>query len=153
MREVMPYARDPISEVWDAAAPAVLRRAVSARGRWVSSRIADWSETQRAELLGLWGIDVAGPDDVPSGAARSRWARGFVRAVYAANRKAARPRSIEIHVGRRMPALGVIPAGRAFRIRTHPGGKKARQYAERKAAGRDGDRTPGYLPPDRRDWE
>ena len=148
----MPYARDPVSEVWDAAASAVLRRAVSARGKWVSSRIADYSETQRAELLALYGVDIAGPDDVPSGVARSRWARGFVRAVHAANRKAPRPRAIQLEVGRRVPAVGVIPAGRAFRIRTHPGGKKARAFAERRARGRDGDRTPGYLPPDRRDW-
>lgn len=149
----MGYARDPVSEVWDAAAAAVLRRAVSARGKWVSSRIADWTPDKRAELLALYGVDVAGPDDVPSGVARSRWARGFVRAVHAANRASKRPRAVQLEIGRRVPAVGVIPAGRTFRIRTHPGGKKAREFAERKAgADRTGDRTPGYLPPDRRDW-
>jgi len=129
-----------VSVLWDAAAAALLGRARRARGQWAGTRIADPSPRQRAALLAAYGID---PDagDRPSTAtrrgglnARTRWARGFVRAVYYANdtRHGGPGLALEVEVGAHKPALGVIPAGRAVRLRVRRGGSVALRAVARK---------------------
>jgi len=80
------------------------------------------------------GINVLGTDQW----GRDRWAAGFIRAVYyqhkwyyAQGRFGPRrtvandARGIRYELGRRVPVLGVIPAGRAVRIMSKPGGAAA----------------------------
>jgi len=80
----MPGAsRDPVSEIFDAKARKLLSRAYAARGTWVQDWLADPGIRARSSFLGM-GINVDGPDPVPGGGgldARSRWGRGFIRAV------------------------------------------------------------------------
>ena len=136
----MPAERDPVSVLWDRGAAQLLGRARRVRGAWASTRIADPTPRQRAALLAVYGID---PDsrDRPSTStrrgglnARTRWARGFVRAVYYANdtRHGGPGLALEIEVGAHKPALGVIPAGRAVRLRVRKGGQVAARAVARK---------------------
>ena len=147
----MPFARDPVSVMFDDGARALLGRAYAARGSWVSTRLADPGPRHVAQLA-LLGVNPYGPDD-PSVAgghgldARTRWARGFVRALYyqhrwyssaggkgwrRAKRSAPGGRgALEVKVGPRVRALGVLPAGREIRVRVHPGGQPARRAAVR----------------------
>lgn len=151
----MPYTRDPVSVMWDAAALTVLRRARAARGGWYGTRLADPGAGQRAALLGLYGIDPDGPDTAAGREARTRWARGFVRAVYYHSRGGRQ--AIQVEIGRRVPARGVIPAGRAVRVRTRTGGDVAKRAAARLPEDQriyDASGSPGarWADPDRRDW-
>lgn len=136
------FERDPVSVLWDNAAVALLERARKARGGWQGTRIADPSPRQLAALLGL-GIDPL-KRDVPSavgGRARggagldckTRWARGFARAVWYANDRGngGPGLSLEFEVGVHKPALGVIPAGRAVRLRVRRGGSVSRRIVRR----------------------
>lgn len=136
----MTAERDPVSVLWDGAAAQLLARARSARGGWAGTRIADPSPRQRAALQRVHGIDPDGPDR-PSTArrrggvnARTRWARGFVRAVYYANdtRHGGPGLALEVQVGAHKPPLGVIPAGRAVRLRVRRGGQVAMRAVARK---------------------
>ncbi len=149
----MPAAeRDPVSQWWDGAARRLLARAYAGRGSWVATRLVDPSPRQVARARSL-GIDLAGPDPVRAlpgrGVnARDRWSRAFVRAVYFQHRwysgkpgggwreaRRASPRSasaIEVELGRRVPGRGLIPAGRAVRVRTRPGGGAAYRAVGRK---------------------
>jgi len=82
---VMP-GRDPVSVPFDAAARRLLARAYASPGTWVSVWLPDPSMRQRTAMASA-GVrsDLTGPDPVPAGGglnARTRWARGFVRAVY-----------------------------------------------------------------------
>lgn len=130
----MPFTRDPVSVLWEGPAARILERAYEAGGAWFGTRIVDPSPRQLG-ITAEMGIRVDGPDRVPGRRARTRWARAFVRAIERANREAGKPRSIEWEVGRHIAASpgGGRPAGRAFRIRTHPGGQAARDAARRKA--------------------
>lgn len=157
-----------MSVLWDSAAAALLERARKARGGWQGTRIADPSDRQRAALLGL-GIDVLGKD-VPSAAggrarggagldAKTRWARGFARAVWYANdrRNGGPGLSLELEVGVHKPPLGVIPAGRAVRLRVRRGGMVSRRIVQRMPdAGRiydDAGQAAGrWSDPSLRDW-
>ena len=132
--------RDPVSILWDGAARSLLRRAVDAKGEWQGTRIADPSERQRAMIRAL-GINVNARDN-PSAIggratgplnAKTRWARGFVRAVFYHNdrRHGGRGRSLEIEIGRYLPAGATVPAGYAVRLRTVRGGSVARRAAQR----------------------
>jgi hypothetical protein len=143
------YARDPVSELFDVPARRLLARAYEARGQWVMTRLADPSPRHVA-LLASWGINPYGPDNAPTLAGtrqdmRSRWGRGFARSVFyiekwhggAAGLRQSRlmtpnqTRSVVIEIGRRVRAAGVIPAGRAVRIRTVPGGAAATRHARK----------------------
>src|SRR5215469_6661767 len=78
--------RDPVSELFDDGARAFLGRAYAGPGAWHPTRLQD-PEPRHVRAFASAGIDVAGPDDAsvpgrPGLHARSRWARGFVRAVY-----------------------------------------------------------------------
>jgi hypothetical protein len=124
--------RDPLSVAWDAAAQTVLARAYAAKGAWVAVRIADPSARQAEAALAL-GINPLGPDNRSTRRktggvnARDRWRRAFVRAVHYHS-----GRPLEIQVGRKLPARGVIPAGRPVRIRVRRGGAAAMRAVARK---------------------
>jgi hypothetical protein len=141
---VPPLERDPVSVMLDGRARVLLSRAYADRGQWVFGRLADPTPAERAEASGR-GIDVTGPDapSVRSARgglnARSRWGRGLVRALYYQHRnystagtaelRTARrtsPRSagaLRVQIGRRLPAAGVFPAGRAVRVQLASGGR------------------------------
>lgn len=157
--------RDPVSVLFDIGAAAFLERAYAARGQWVGSRVADPAARHLVALRAM-GIDPLGRDN-PSAEggrrgglnARDRWRRGFVRAVYYANdsRHGGRGRAIEIQVGRKVPARGIIPPGRAVRIRTRRGGGVALRAVDRKPeAARiwvgDHERGGRFSDPALRDW-
>lgn len=158
----MTFVRDPVSVMWDRAAGRLVARAYAARGELVSTRITAPSGAQRAWLA--WqGINPDGPDNTSAAGgrggpapARTRWARGFVRAMHYANRGG--DAALVVEVGRMMPPRGVIPAGRAVRARIHRGGPAALAAAKQlPAADRiyDADGQPGdrWSDPDRRDWQ
>lgn len=146
--------RDPVSVIFDAGARALLDRAYRAPGQWRPTRLADPEPRHLAEFAAR-GISVLGPDDasVPGGPglnARSRWARAFVRALYhqhtlwsggapgvwrGERRRVPRPAAeIELRVGHRVPALGVLPAGRMIHLRYDPG-RPAQLVRDRGEAG------------------
>jgi hypothetical protein len=83
----MTFARDPISEQFDGAAAAHLRRAFNRRGEWVPAFVANPSPEWLAwALANGWGR-LRGPDDAPGGRARTRWCRAYVRACHNLHRK------------------------------------------------------------------
>jgi hypothetical protein len=172
----MPYARDPVSELLDRGARRLLERAYQApSGTWVSTRLADPSPEHEQWAAGI-GIDrLMGPDrpTTDSGkntTAYTRWGRAFVRALYyqhkhygdrsglrSEKRMVAYGAPLQVEWGRRMPALGVIPAGRAVRVRIAYGGATslrvvkgksddARIYAD------DGSRAGRHADPEKLDW-
>jgi len=133
-----------VAEAFDAGARRLLERAYTNQGTWVATRIADPNLRARTRLLAL-GIAWNGPDPVNNlpgkGVdARDRWTRAFIRALYYQHRwysgkpgggwrKRTTARSasaLQVEVGRRVPVRGVIPAGRAIRIRMRRGGTTAR---------------------------
>jgi hypothetical protein len=144
------WARDPLSELLDEGARDFLTRVYAARGQWVTTRLADPNPAVDRFARDLLGIDPEGPDDarVRTGKPnpmRSRWARAFARAVYhqhkwyggvrglrSVRRMEPYRRALEIEAGRRMPARGIVPAGRIMRARLRPGGKKAISAVVRK---------------------
>lgn len=165
----MPYERDPVSVLWDTAAAALLGRARSARGGWQGTRVADPSGRQRAALLAI-GINP-NARDMPSAAggrarggaglnAKTRWVRGFTRAVWYANdrRHGGPGLALEFQVGRWKPAGVRVPAGYAVRLRVHRGGTEAaRRAAEamdrrKRIWGKDGEHGPRWSDPGLRDW-
>lgn len=171
----MAYARDPVSVRFDAGARAVLDRAYARPGTWIATRVADPTPRQRLALRAA-GIRWNGPDN-PSAEggrglnARDRWTRGFVRALYyqhlwysgrggwRASRRSV-PRhagGLQIQVGRRLRPSGVLPAGRAVRVRLAPGGEaKLRAVRGQPDSGRiyTDDQGTGarWSDPARRDW-
>lgn len=149
----MAYQRDPVSLLWDTAAAHLLSRAYQTPGQWVASRLADPTPGQLARMA-AHGVNAAGRDNVKGHAARSRWARGFVRAIHHHARGVA---AIEVDIGRALPVRGVIPAGRAVRIRVRAGGNAARRAAMAKPAAEriyddNGNPGPRWADPADRDW-
>lgn len=138
--------RDPVSVLFDFTARRLLERAYARPGEWTGTRLADPPGSTIAHFAAA-GIDVTGPDNAPTKGgtrklnARTRWGRAFVRALYYqhkwysntgsrgfrdARRMVERQAgALQVDFGRRLPATGVIPAGRAVRIRLMPGGKQA----------------------------
>lgn len=160
--------RDPLSERFDDAARHLLDRAYSAPGQWAGTRLADPSmaHIRYANSLGIYPL---ARDDVPGGLARTRWARAFVRALYyqhkwwsagggpgwrASKRTTFRNAgALVVEVGRAVPARGVIPAGRAVRVKLMAGGNaKARAVAKTPASRIWADQGPAWADPGRRDW-
>jgi hypothetical protein len=149
--------RDPASVMWDRAATALLARARGARGDWVATRIAQPTDWQRARLA-LRGIFPDGPDNTSaqggrsaSSNARSRWGRAFVRAVYY-NRLGGE--AVKVEVGRMLPARGVIPRGRAVRVKIFPGGggRAAARLAEDEQVFTDDQPGERWSDLSKRDW-
>src|ERR1700684_1887652 len=114
--------RDPVSELFDAGARQLLTRAYAHPSAWTGTRVTYPSPAHVAYFAGM-GIDVLGKDQW----GRDRWDAAFIRAVYYQHRwfysqGRLRPqkrmvandsRAVRYEIGRRTPALGVIPAGRA----------------------------------------
>lgn len=146
------YDRDPVSVLLDGGARKLLDRAYANPGRWVSTRLADPSPAHISHFAAEYGINVLGPDNAPVRGSRSlnahtRWSRGFVRAIYyqhlwysntggrgwRAGRRTTERKAgaLKVDVGRHMPALGVIPAGRIIRAILYPGGQAAMRAVER----------------------
>jgi hypothetical protein len=141
--------RDPVSEPFDAAARKILDRAYVNRGTWQEIWLPDPTIRQRTRFADL-GIDVGGPDPLPAGGgvnARTRWARGFIRAIYYQHKwysgtpgnwrdqKRTAPRNLgglRVEVGRHVaaspqfdparPAAGGFPARRRIRVQLATGG-------------------------------
>ena len=172
----MPTTRDPVSELFDAGARRLLERAYARPGFWAETRLVPPTARQVRWAAGL-GIDVNGPDDVSARGGRginahSRWARGFVRALYyqhrwysgggaswRADRRTAPRRSgaLRVDVGRQAAALGVIPAGRLIRVQLDTGGmSKQRAVAQlpesEQYVTNDGQRGARWSDPALRDW-
>jgi hypothetical protein len=141
----MPAVRDPLSVFLDRAARDLLSRAYRApRGEWVTTRLADPDPFTAASIARM-GIDWRGPDNASARGrggldARDRWTRALIRAVYYQYRWYATGRggwrtekrevalhtgALQLDAGRRVPARGVIPAGRAVRLRLNAGGRTA----------------------------
>ena len=76
----MTYRRDPVSELFDRGAAALLARAYERPGAWAGTRIAPPSVEHIAFAL-RQGINLFRPDPQ----AGDRWTRGFIRAVYHLN--------------------------------------------------------------------
>ena len=142
----VPFQRDPVSELFDAGARQLLARAYAKPGTWQATRLANPSPRHLAYLSSL-GIDPHGRDDKSGSGrlnARTRWARGFVRALYYQHkwwsgsptggtwRAERRPeprgdRSLVVEVGRALPggrqAGSVLHPGRAVRVKVVSGGR------------------------------
>lgn len=174
--------RDPVSEVLDRGARDLLTRAYGAkRNEWVMTRLADPSAAHKAWAKGM-GIDLDGPDNAPtlSGKrqnAHTRWGRAFTRALYynhkhygpETRRRGAAPAirtekrtvptdtPLEVEWGRRLRRLGVIPAGRAVRVRLRYGGQTALRAVRAKENDNrtftdDGELGGRWSDPLERDW-
>lgn len=135
----MGFKRDPVGELFDRGARQLLDRAYARPGQWVGTRITGPSPAQVA-YFAAQGINVLGRDDF----GRDRWAAGFIKAVYHQHKwyrtgrgwgpRRTVPnegRAIRHELGRQMRALGVIPAGRAVRLMSKPGGPAAARAASR----------------------
>lgn len=155
-----------MSELFDSGARTLLARAYAQPGTWKGTRIAFPSARQVAHFAAL-GINVLGTDQW----GRDRWAAGFIRACYyqhkwfysqgrlgTSRRTVANDsRAVRYELGRRMPVLGVIPAGRAVRIRIETGGQAAmkavKRLPESKRIYDDGGAPAGrWADPALRDW-
>lgn len=170
--------RDPVSAAFDASARRLLERAYAARGQWVQAWLPDPDLRQRTRWLEQ-GINVDGADPLPPGGgvdAKTRWARGFVRALYF-NAKWYRPARgstrmrterltspssvpLRVQVGRHVPGNpgGGLPPRRRVRIMIATGGQ-AKDRAVTRLADRDRRVTPDGKPgarfaqPAYRDWD
>lgn len=173
----MAFRRDPVSELFDLAARKLLRRAYARPGEWVGTRLKDPGPRELA-WCAQRNINPFGPDDASalgtSGGTntRTRWARGFVRACYyqhrwwsgagtqfrAEKRTTARQAgALEVEVGRAVRAAGVIPAGRAVRVRLNRGGQAADRAVKRlpdrdRIWEDDGVRGNRWSDPEKRGW-
>ena len=155
MIAVMALTRDPVALLLDRGARDLLARAYAApRGQWTMTRLADPTPRHAAWAAAAYGIAVNGPDNASTLSGRhvnchTRWGRAFMRALYWQHRwhgpaAGGRPglrgvrrmvpntAALQVEWGRRMPALGVIPAGRAVRIRVAYGGATARRVVRAK---------------------
>jgi hypothetical protein len=81
------YARDPISEQFDAAAIKLLRRAYANKGEWVGTYVGNPSPAWQVWAVRNGWPRLLGPDPVPSAEAKTAWCRAFVRSCYHNNKK------------------------------------------------------------------
>ena len=156
----MTYQRDPVSELFDAGARRLLSRAYARPGKWAGTLLANpaprhlaWAARHRINLLG--------PDTAPGGRARSRWGRGFTRALYYQHKwwssadgwrdekrtTARQSGALIVEVGARKPG------GRAVRVMLAPGGQaKARAVASMDASRRWAHNGAAHAEPAQRDY-
>jgi hypothetical protein len=171
----MSAVRDPVSELLDRGARDLLSRVyAAAAGEWVMTRLAD-PPPETVAWAGTLGIELPGRDNAPTLSGRrmqvyTRWGRAFTRALYyqhkwygaagairAQRRMEPFGRALDVEFGVRRPKLGVIPAGRAVRIRLRPGGAPALRAVRRLGDGDrtfadDGEPAGRWSDPARRDW-
>ena len=161
------YQRDPVSQLFDDAARTLLARAYARPGKWAGSRIADPGPRHRA-WLAQHDIDPFERDRAGGGMAKTRWARGFVRALYYQHKwwsatgggfrgeKRSTYRqtgALVVEVGNVTMARGVIPRGRAVRVKLMPGGQaKSRAVAGIPERETWADHGPAWADPGVRDW-
>jgi hypothetical protein len=162
----MPYTRDPVSELFDSGARILLARTYARPGQWVGTRVVYPAPRQLAWAAGL-GINLTGTDQW----GRDRWTAAFVRAVYYQHKwyyaqgklgtvrrmTVNDSRGLQYELGRRLPVLGIIPAGRAVRIRTRPGGDAAMKAVkkmpdQKRIYADDGSPAGRWADPTERDW-
>lgn len=155
-----------MSVLFDTGARTLLRRAYARPGQWVGTRIAAPTPRHIAHFA-TSGINVLGTDQW----GRDRWAAGFIRAVYYQHKwfyaagelgterrmVANNSRGIRYELGRRLPVLGVIPAGRAVRIFSAPGGDAAMKAVKKMPSSKriyedDGSAGARWADPTMRDW-
>lgn len=139
------FARDPVSVAFDAGARRLLDRAYARPGVWQGTVLAGPRPGARLRLAAA-GINPDAPDPAPGGAARTRWARGFVRAVYYQHRwwsegggpgwRTARRRVARSSGALRFEVGRATGAGRAVRIIILPGGAAAAKAVKRMPASR-----------------
>ena len=166
--------RDPVSLLFDSPARRLLDKAYASPHTWVQVWLPDPTIRQRTRFVGVVRGDLLGPDPLPKGGgldAKSRWARGFVRALYYQHRNYspargssvwARRRSprntygLRVEVGRHVPGSpqfdpahpdrGGFPPRRRVRVMMAAGGK-AKDAAVARLAYKDrawvGDHQPG----------
>ena len=164
----MPYQRDPLSELFDDAARRLLSRAYANPGNWVGTRLAD-PDMRHIRYANARGIYPLSKDTVPGGQAKTRWARAFVRCLYYQHKwwsaggtsgwrgsKRTAPREsggLRVEVGNIVVARGVIPRGRAVRVKLERGGQaKAAAVARLPAERVWADQGPAWADPGDRDW-
>jgi len=165
---------DPVSVDFETAAERLLTRAYAKRGEWISVRLADPSIRQATRWANA-GIVVTGPDTVPGGKAKTRWARALIRALYRVHKQSGSG-SLRVEVGRKIPAspqfdprnpgAGGFPPSRQFRLQIARGGSVAmravrrlpdsqRIYLPANATGTEGGKYepgPRWSNPADRDW-
>jgi hypothetical protein len=158
------YQRDPVSELMDAGAARLLRRAYARPGQWAGTSLAHPTAAHLA-----WarreGINMTGADPT----AGDRWMRGFIRSLYYTHRWYYRPgqglgekrvtpgesKALVYQVGRvrldHRPGRGVTIRGRSIRIRVLPGGQAAWDAipADQRYTGNDDLKSPFVID---RDW-
>ena len=160
------YSRDPVSVLFDAGARRLLERAYARPGHWAGTVLADPGPRHRSWAANR-GIDLMAADRIGDGRARTRWARGFTRALYYQHKwysgregfRGQRRRTyrtsggLVVEVGRVKPAVGVIPRGRAVRVMLVVGGKaKKAAVAELPPAQQWAEQGPAWADPAARDW-
>lgn len=173
----MAMYRDPVSELLDRGARELLSRVYAERaGTWVMTRLADPTPQHLAWGIALGIGSLMGPDRPTTDngrnqTAHTRWGRAFVRALYYQHkwwsdgrggwrdmkRTAPNPRPLQVEWGSRVRKLGVIPAGRAVRVRQPVGGRTALRVVQARPAGAriydNAGRTAGrWADPVKRDW-
>lgn len=160
------HQRDPVSVLFDGGARTLLERAYARPGQWTGTRVA-LPAPRHIAYFGAAGINVLGRDQW----GRDRWAAGFIRAVYYQHKwfysqgqlrserrvTANQTRAVRYEIGRRLPVLGVLPAGRAVRIMVNPGGQAAMRAVKRLPEARriyddQGDPAARWADPEARDW-
>ena len=175
------YQPDPLRDKFIRGARALLDRGYGSPGSVQGTRLADPDAKAMRWCLAR-GINPRGPDNSSAVArgglnARDRWMRAFIRCLYEQHlwwagdhdepdawrmdRRlvAYRGRALIVAVGRRVPALGVIPAGRAVSIQVTSGGRAAAFRAARRKQEQDriyddaGDPAGRWSDPALRDWQ
>ncbi len=138
----MPFARDPVSELFDAAAAALLKRAHARRGAWQPTLVKPPDARQVAWAAGQ-GINVFAAD--PHRGELRRWERGFIRSLYYIQRWHMFGKTPDLR--RRQPVAdgpGALrydvgaagPGGILIWARIDPGGKAATEAVSRLPAAR-----------------
>ena len=158
----MTHTRDPVSVLFDSAARRLLDRAYAHPHTWVQVWLPDPGIRQRTRMLEHGIGDLLAPDPLPKGGgldARTRWGRGFVRAVYYQHRnysprsaggswsKRTSPRNtggLRVEIGRHVPGSpqfdpthperGGLPPRRRVRVQLAAGGRAKAAAVDRLAA-------------------
>jgi hypothetical protein len=178
----MPFEPDPLRDKFSRGARQLLDRAYAHPGTWQRTRLANPGAAAMSFALTL-GINPLAPDNVSAQGgrrgglnARTRWMRAFIRALYEQHlwwagshaeagawrdeRRlvAFRSQGLRVDVGRAVPGLGVIPAGREVKVMVTSQGRSAAFSAAARMPGDDriyaDDRDLGarWSDPGRRDW-
>lgn len=174
------YLPDPLRDKFIRGARALLDRGYANPGSTQGTRLKD-PDAKALRWCLARGINPRGPDNSSAIArgglnARDRWMRAFIRCLYeqhlwwAADHETGgqwrddrrlvpyRGRALIVAVGRRVPAVGVIPAGRAVSVTVTRAGRSAAFSAVQRKREDDriydnrGDPAGRWSDPELRDW-